>query len=293
MREIKRKAMAKINLGLDVLARRPDGYHELRMLMQSISLCDELTLAVSASAGISLELLPFGEGFGWELLPTDGSNLAVQAADLLMRENGVRQGLSIRLKKRIPVAAGLAGGSADAAAVLTGVNELFQLGYSQEELMQRALRLGADVPYCLLGGTALAEGIGERLTPLPQAPKAYVVLVTPPVAVSTGFVYDHLQLQDQMRHPDLDGQVRAILQGDLFRLAGAMGNVLEQVSVPLHPVIGTIKEKMSRRGALGAQMSGSGPTVFGLFDTAEKAEKAYAGFRNETRAEHVFLAEFT
>ena len=182
MNELKLKAMAKINLGLDVLRKREDGYHDLRMVMQSIYLYDQITLTVKEEPGITVVT-------NLSYLPTNEDNLVYRAAKLLMEEFGITKGLEIELKKYIPVAAGLAGGSSDAAAVLVGVNRVFGLGLSKEDLMQRGVKIGADVPYCIMRGTALAEGIGEQLTRLPDAPDTHVLIAKPPIHDSTGFVY--------------------------------------------------------------------------------------------------------
>ncbi|MCD8347474.1 MAG: 4-(cytidine 5'-diphospho)-2-C-methyl-D-erythritol kinase [Lachnospiraceae bacterium] len=298
------RARAKINLGLDVLRKRPDGYHDLRMVMQTIDLYDEIALRATEpgvdvirggteGSGAAIRLcVQGGEG----LVPADSHNLAYRAAALLMDEFAIRRGLDIMLMKRIPVAAGLAGGSTDAAAVLRGVNQLFNIGLDERELMERGVRIGADVPYCIMGGTALAEGIGERLTRLPQAPRAYVLLAKPPIQVSTKFVYSNLRLGDEdaqsIQHPDIDAQVQAIREGDLYRMAELMGNVLETVTIPAFPVIGEIREQMMRCGAVNAMMSGSGPTVFGLFDDPEKAREAYTEFSKGELAGEVYLTEF-
>lgn len=285
MRELRLKAMAKINLGLDVLRRREDGYHDLRMIMQSIYLYDRITLREKKEPGISVRT-------NLNYLPADRDNLAYRAAELLMKEFHLEAGLDIRLKKYIPVAAGLAGGSTDAAAVLVGVNHMFQLGLSEEELMKRGVKIGADVPYCVLRGTALAEGIGDVLTPLEAAPGCWVVLAKPPVHVSTAFVYGNLRADLLTEHPDIDGQVEAIRRGDLRAMAERMGNVLETVTVPAYPVIDEIKACMKRQGALGAMMSGSGPTVFGLFEDRERAEAAYGELNRGDLANNVFLTRF-
>lgn len=285
MKELNLKAMAKINLGLDVLRRREDGYHDLRMIMQTVNLYDRITLKEKAEPGISVRT-------NLSYLPANRDNLAYRAAELLMQEAGVKAGLDIYLKKYIPVAAGLAGGSSDAAAVLVGVNRMFGLGLSKEELMRRGVRLGADVPYCVLRGTALAEGIGDKLTPLPDAPDAWVVLAKPPVHVSTAFVYGNLRADRLAVHPDIDGQIEAIRRGDLRAVADRMGNVLETVTIPACPVIDEIKACMKQQGALNALMSGSGPTVFGLFDDQEKARAAYEELDGGALAKSVFLTSF-
>ena len=273
MREIYLNAPAKINLGLDVLARRPDGYHDLRMIMQTVALYDKVNITRTVTPGIRLQT-------NVSFLPADGRNLACRAAQLLADEFGIRDGVYIDLEKHIPVAAGLAGGSTDAAAVLTGMNRLFELGLSEEELMQRAVKLGADVPYCIMQGTALAEGIGEQLTRLVSPPPCSILLVKPGVHVSTAFVYGHLHADELDCHPDIGGQIAALEAGDLEKLCALMGNVLETVTIPAHPVIARIKEAMLEAGALGSLMSGSGPTVFGLFrreeDAAAAMEKIHA-----------------
>ncbi len=285
MNELKLKAMAKINLGLDVLRRREDGYHELRMVMQSVFLYDRITLERTDSGGITVQT-------NLSYLPVGEDNLVYRAAKLLMDEYSVGDGLRIGLEKHIPVAAGLAGGSSDAAAVLVGVNRMFALGLSREELMARAVKIGADVPYCVMRGTALAEGIGERLTALPDAPDLHVVLAKPPVHVSTGFVYGNLQADALAFHPDIDAQIQAIRDGDARKMAERMGNVLETVTIPACPVIAEIKEQMMRAGALGAMMSGSGPTVFGLFDDEAKARDSYEELSRGDLARNVFLTRF-
>ncbi|MDO4320931.1 MAG: 4-(cytidine 5'-diphospho)-2-C-methyl-D-erythritol kinase [Lachnospiraceae bacterium] len=285
MNELKLKAMAKINLGLDVLRKREDGYHDLRMVMQSIYLYDQIEMAKTREPGITVTT-------NLSYLPTGEDNLVYKAAKLLADEFHIRQGVRIHLKKYIPVAAGLAGGSSDAAAVLVGMNRMFQLGLSQEELMERGVKIGADVPYCILRGTALAEGIGEVLTRLPDAPDLHVVLAKPPIHVSTAFVYGNLKADQLERHPDIDAQVQAIRGGDPYEMASLMGNVLETVTIPAYPVIEEIKECMKRCGAVNAMMSGSGPTVFGLFDDEKKAQAAYDELNGGSLAKNVFLTKF-
>lgn len=285
MRELKLKAMAKINLGLDVLRRREDGYHDLRMVMQTVCLYDRITLVRTDAPGISVRT-------NLSYLPTGQDNLVYRAAVLLADEFSLEEGLQIELQKHIPVAAGLAGGSSDAAAVLVGVNRMFELGLSAEELMERAVKIGADVPYCVMRGTALAEGIGERLTRLPDAPDLLVVLAKPPVHVSTGFVYGNLKVDALRSHPDIDAQVQAIRDGDALRMAELMGNVLETVTIPACPVIAEIKDRMMSAGAINAMMSGSGPTVFGLFDDEERARRACEELNRGDLARNVYLTRF-
>lgn len=285
MNELKLKAMAKINLGLDVLRRREDGYHELRMIMQSIYLYDQIELRRRKQPGIQVEV-------NLSYLPVGEDNLVYRAAKLLMDEFSIKEGVHIRLQKYIPVAAGLAGGSSDAAAVLVGMNRMFALKLSQEELMKRGVKIGADVPYCIMRGTALAEGIGEKLTRLPNTPEMHVLLAKPPVHVSTPFVYGNLKVNELEYHPDIDGQIQAIRDGDLYTMAEKMGNVLETVTIPAYPVIQDIKDCMMQQGAVNAMMSGSGPTVFGLFDDQQKAQKAYERMLESGLAKNVFLTRF-
>ncbi len=284
MDKIQLKALAKINLGLDVLRRREDGYHEVKMIMQTISFYDELMLKKIKKPEIQLRTnLPY--------LPTNENNLAYQAAKLLMEEYQIPGGLLIQLEKKIPVAAGMAGGSSDAAAVLWGVNQMYHLGLSRKELMERGVRLGADVPYCILRGTALAEGIGEKLKTLPPMPKCYLLIAKPGISVSTKFVYENLHVNEleAKKHPDVDAMITALRQKDLALLSARMGNILELVTIPAHPVIDKIKQEMQKAGALGAMMSGSGPTVFGIFDTQPKARKAYRALRASQLAKQLYL----
>lgn len=282
MREIKLRALAKINLGLDVVGKRVDGYHQVRMVMQTVRLYDQVKLSMKERSGITVKTNLF-------YLPVNEDNLVYKAAKLLMDEFGIHQGVMIDLKKFIPVAAGLAGGSSDAAAVLVGMNRLFQLGLSKGDLMKRGVSIGADVPYCIMRGTALAEGIGEELTPLPAMPKCRILIAKPAVHVSTKFVYTNLRADELADHPDIDGQIEALRKGDLHRLADKMGNVLETVTVPAYPVIGEIKRVMIAGGAIGAMMSGSGPTVFGLFEDERKAKHTYEKLRGGNLAKQVYL----
>ncbi len=285
MKKIRLKAMAKINLGLDVVKKREDGYHEVRMIMQTIRMYDQIQLEIEDTPGIRVKTNLY-------YLPVNEDNLVYKAARLLMEEFHVEKGLRIELKKFIPVAAGMAGGSADAAAVLVGVNRLFHLNLSRKELMERGVKIGADVPYCILRGTALAEGIGEKLTPLPAAPECHVLIAKPGVHVSTKFVYTNLDVKSLEHHPDIDGQIRAIQSGSLSDMAALCENVLETVTVPAYPVIDEIKAVMEGQGALKAMMSGSGPTVFGLFEDREKAKKAYDILYNGELAKQVYLTTF-
>jgi len=271
------KAYGKINLGLDVLRRREDGYHDVRMIMQTVGLYDHLDLTRQAAPGISVETNLY-------YLPTNENNLVYKAAQLLMEEFHIREGIHIRVRKFIPVSAGMAGGSSDAAAVLFGVNKMFSLGLSMSDLMKRGVKIGADVPYCLMRGTALSEGIGEILTPLPPIPQCRVLIAKPGVSVSTRSVYENLNvngLKPQM-HPDIDRLLDALNRQDIYSIAAGLGNILEIVSIREYPVIQTIKDKMLEHGAIGALMSGSGPTVFGLFTNLKAAELAYEELRFRT-----------
>lgn len=285
MEQMQLRAMAKINLGLDVIRRREDGYHEVKMVMQTIRLFDRLILTKTKKPGIELES-------NLRFLPLNETNLAWKAADLMMKKGGITsQGVHIYLQKRIPVSAGMAGGSADAAAVLFGMNRMFQLGYSEEELKAIGVTLGADVPYCLMRGTALAEGIGEKLKTIAPCPPCYVLIAKPAISVSTKFVYENLHADTIENHPDIDALIRGIEAGDLDAMIPHMGNVLERVSIPEYPVIGEIKEKMMQYGAKVSLMSGSGPSVFGLFDTQEKAMAAKEKMMAWGKAAMVYVTE--
>lgn len=282
MNQIELKALAKINLGLDVLGRRENGYHDVRMVMQSIYLYDEVRIEKAEPEEISvisnLSFLPTGEG-----------NIAYKAAKLLKDEFQIKDGIKITLNKHIPVAAGLAGGSSNAAAVLFGMNRMFWLGLSQKELMERGVKLGADVPYCIMRGTVLAEGIGEELSVLPAMPKCTVLIAKPPVSVSTKVVYEALDSGSIVKHPDIDGIIEGLQNRDLRQVAASMGNVLEDVTIPMHPVIEDIKNEMKVCGALNAMMSGSGPTVFGLFESRAAAREAQRRIREKSLTKQVYV----
>ena len=258
MRQLNLRAMAKVNLGLDVTGRREDGYHDLRMIMQTVRLFDSISLSVTRSEGVRMRT---NLGF----LPTDDGNLAVKAAKLLMEEFRIEEGVFIDLKKKIPVAAGLAGGSSDAAAVLVGVNRLFHL--------------------------RLAEGIGDILTPLASIPPCVILIAKPDLHVSTKFVYTHLELTDRTVHPDIDGQIRCLEAGDLRGMCSLCGNVLETVTERAYPVISDIKKRMRDHGALAAMMSGSGPSVFGIYEKQEDAQKAASALREEGYARMICVTE--
>lgn len=288
MERIQLKALGKINLGLDVLGKRENGYHDVRMIMQTVYLYDEVTLEKRQKPGITVST-------NLIYLPTDKTNIAYRAAKILLDEFGERRGVAIHLKKHIPVAAGMAGGSADAAAVLFGMNRMFGWKLSEKELMERGVTLGADVPYCIMRGTALAEGIGEKLTRLPAMPKCHLLIAKPPISVSTKLVYEKLDALAIVDHPDIDGIIEGLKDRDLIRVAGSMGNVLQNVTETEYPVITQIKEKMIKGGAINAMMSGSGPTVFGLFTNPQAAQNAYERLRYGDAAKlakQVYLTNF-
>ena len=288
--DLELKAYGKINLGLDVVRRREDGYHEVRMIMQTVRVYDAIELNRTEEEGIRLSTNLY-------YLPDNENNLGYRAAKLLMDEFGIRDGVEIKMKKFIPVAAGMAGGSSDAAAVLFGVNKMFGLGLSKQELMERGVRLGADVPYCIMRGTALSEGIGEILTPLPPMPQCRVLIAKPAISVSTKHVYESLNLPSlgAEAHPDIDAMRAAIEKKDLSGVVSQLGNVLETVTIPENPVIQTLKDKMMEMGADGSLMSGSGPTVFGLFTNQTAAQAAYEELRygsSQDLAKQVYLTSF-
>ena len=282
MDKMELKALGKINLGLDVLGRRENGYHDVRMVLQTLYLYDQITIEKTEKPGIELSTNLF-------YLPVNENNLAYRAADLLMQEFGVEEGVKITLEKHIPVAAGMAGGSSNAAAVLYGINRMFSLGLSQEELMDRGVKLGADVPYCIMRGTVLAEGIGEILTPLPAMPRCTVLVAKPPISVSTKLVYEKLDAHEIEAHPDIDGVLEGLERQDLKKIASSMGNVLERVTVEEYPVIEKIKEMMKENGALNAMMSGSGPTVFGLYSDKRMAKEAAQKIKESGIAKQVYV----
>ncbi|WP_105617563.1 4-(cytidine 5'-diphospho)-2-C-methyl-D-erythritol kinase [Vallitalea okinawensis] len=283
MYEVTLKARAKINISLDVLRRREDGYHDVKMIMQTVELYDKVYMRKTRKQGIFINV-----NLRW--LPTDDKNLCYKAAKLLMDSFQLEDGVYIDLYKKIPVAAGLAGGSSDAAAVLVGINKLFRLGLSKDQLAEFGKQIGADVPYCIMRGTALAEGIGEQLTPLKAFPDCYVVLAKPDIKVSTPWVYKNLQLQNVDKHPETDHLIEEIEKNNLKSIANQLCNVLEEVTIKEYPVINEIKRTLIEQGALGSLMSGSGPTVFGLFDDKNKAKEAVAYIKNNGIAKHVFFS---
>ncbi len=284
MDQIRLKAMAKINLGLDVVRRREDGYHEVRMIMQNVYLYDNIFMKKIGDDEIKVST-------NLHFLPTNENNLVYKAAKLLKDEFDLKSGVFIELNKHIPVAAGMAGGSSDAAAVLYGMNKLFSLHLSEQELMKRGVKIGADVPYCIMRGTALSEGIGEILTALPPMPRCPILIAKPAISVSTKYVYENLHANELQRHPDIDGIVAAIKAEDIHGVASRLENVLETVTEKEYPVITQLKDFMKAHGALNAIMSGSGPTVFGIYDQEETAQAAYRELKSAGLAKQVFLTE--
>lgn len=265
------KAPAKINLSLDVLHKRPDGYHEVKMVMTTIDLADRIELVPLASDAIKIVSHN-------RFVPDDHRNLAYQAAKLLKETFGIRKGVAISITKTIPVAAGLAGGSSDAAATLRGLNKLWQLGLTLDELAELGAKIGSDVSFCVYGGTALATGRGEKIEHIPAPPPCWVILAKPTIGVSTADVYRNLNLQ-RIIHPDVDGMVQAIKDRDYERICSLVGNALEDVTLRMHPEVAHIKEQMKRFGADAVLMSGSGPTVFGLVQYDSRLQRIYNGLR--------------
>lgn len=265
---MKIKAYAKINISLDIVGKREsDGYHLLRMIMQNIDLYDEISV-VKQAEGITLTC-------NKSYVPTDSRNLAYKAAMLFKERYDINEGVHIDIIKNIPVSAGLAGGSTDGAAVLKIMNKIFDINASDEELMEIGLQLGADIPYCIKGGTALCEGIGEELTSLKPFKDKIVVLVKPGFGVSTKEVYKAFNLEKVRLHPKTEELIEAMQRDDLYYVANNMKNLLENVTLRKHNVLIKIKEDMNRYGAVGSMMSGSGPSVFAFFDDMLKAQKCY------------------
>lgn len=278
------RARAKINLGLDICGRLPNGYHEIRTVMQAVDIYDELGFRRLAAPDIILSVSSRDDLGDLE------NNLIFRAAKLMKERFGIREGVEIHLKKSIPVAAGMAGGSTDAAVTMCAMNEMFGLGLDRQRLMEEAVPLGADIPFCILGGTALAEGIGEKLTPLSAPPRAAVLIVKPPIMVSTKWVYEQFRAGRQKTHPDIDGMVEALRQGDLKGVTDRMENVMETVTEHKYPIIADIKKMMMENGAMNAAMSGSGPSIFGIFTETAAASGAAASIRQALRERNVRAA---
>ncbi|TCK93285.1 4-diphosphocytidyl-2-C-methyl-D-erythritol kinase [Natranaerovirga hydrolytica] len=282
MNSINLKARAKINLALDIINKRPDGYHEVRMIMQTINLFDKIYIKKINKPSIIIDTnIPY--------IPKNKNNLMHKAATLLMEQYGISSGVYINLHKVIPVSAGLAGGSSDAAVTLIGLNKLFNLNLSYKELMAIGVQIGADIPYCIMRGTALAEGIGEQLTPLSPMPKCYVLIAKPDINVSTAQVYSMVDIDAFEKRPNVEAMIQGIEEQDLTKITNHMGNVLETVTIKKYPVINQIKEKMLEKGAIASMMSGSGPTVFGIFRDKKKAQKALYDFKLDNIGKNIFL----
>ncbi len=283
MEKIHLKSRAKINLSLDVLRKRDDGYYEVEMVMQQISLHDDIYMSKRDDGQIKITT-------DCKYIPTDDSNIAYKAADKLRKTAGVSGGADIHIDKKIPVSAGLAGGSSNAASVLKGFNKLWDLGLSKKELMVIGEDIGADVPFCILGGTALARGKGEKLTPIePAIRNMWIVLAKPSISISTGEIYGQLELSEITDRPNTADLVDAVEKGNIHAMLKNMGNVLEVVTGTKHPIIVDIKRKMMEYNCLGAGMSGSGPTVFGVCKNYEKAKTAYGHLSLLYR--HVYMVQ--
>ncbi|SNS79174.1 4-diphosphocytidyl-2-C-methyl-D-erythritol kinase [Anaerovirgula multivorans] len=273
MNSIQLKSRAKINLSLDVLGKRLDGYHEVKMIMQQIDLYDNITV-VERRDRETIQILT-----ECEFIPKNNGNIAYRAAELIRKQYNISCGLDIYIEKNIPVAAGLAGGSSNAAAVLTGLNQLWQLKLAQKQLMELGVSIGADIPFCIMGSAAIAEGIGEKLTAVDGLKNVWMVLAKPAISVSTAEVYSRLDLSKIENRPDTLKLLKAIKERDLYTLSKNMANVLETVTERKHPIIKDLKKKMIEYQALGSMMSGSGPTVFGIFKKYEKAKAAYENLK--------------
>lgn len=276
-----KRAYAKINLSLDVVGRLENGYHQVRMIMQTVDLCDLMHFEKTDDA---IEITCDNEE-----LSVGEDNLIYRAALLMKERFALTGGLRVRLEKRIPMAAGMAGGSSDAASTLMAMNELYELGLSEKELREIGVKLGADVPYCIMGGTALSEGIGEILTRIAPMPECVLLVAKPEINVSTKYVYEQIDSKEILDHPDVDGMQRAIENGDVSEMAGLLGNVLETVTVEKYPIVSQIKDLMTEGGAMGSLMSGSGPSVFGMFRKEEDARAAGEKIRAMGLAKQVFV----
>jgi 4-diphosphocytidyl-2-C-methyl-D-erythritol kinase len=286
MKKLALQARAKINLSLDVTGRRDNGYHDVRMIMQSIDLYDEIEISRTGSDPRQKKIVLVSETGD---LPDNEDNLIYKAARLIMEEYDINEGVGISYKKNIPIAAGMAGGSSDAAAVLKGINILFDLSLSTDALCEMGVKIGADVPYCIMGGTALSEGIGEILTPLRAMPECFILVAKPDIRVSTACVYTAFDNLKEKVHPDVDAMTVAIEEGSLNKVAELLGNSLEGVTGQEYPVISKIEELMLCNGALGAVMSGSGPTVFGLFNKKEEAAGAGSVIKESGLAKDIIV----
>lgn len=288
MDKIELKAYGKINIGLDVIRKREDGYHDLDMIMQTVGVYDDVI--ISREDGTQTYEIEVSTDA--DILPNDKGNLAFMAAKVLMEAYDIKSKVKIHINKRIPIAGGMAGGSADCAAVLRGVNKLFQLGLTDEQLQEYGVKLGADVPYCIVGGTKRAQGIGEILTDLPTPPKCYVIIAKPDAFVSTKFVYSHIRPAQIENHPDIDGIIESIKAGDLYGMCEKIANVMEDVTIPEYPIVQKVKDILKSNGAVNALMSGSGPTVFGIYDDEEKAKQSMDALSGKEFVSQLYLTKF-
>ncbi len=282
MDSIKLNARAKINITLDVLGKREDGYHDLSMIMQTINLCDNLYIKKTDTGNIEMK-----SNLSW--LPCDERNLVYRAAAAMKERYNIEEGICIELSKNIPVAAGMAGGSTDCAAALIGIRNLFAINAGDKELMAIGKELGADVPYCIMRGTALAEGIGEVLTPLPPFPDCTVLVAKPPVNVSTAAVFGAFDIKNVEKRPDNEKMIELIKAKDLEGICRNMCNVLESVTVKNYPVINEVKNTMLENDAIGSMMSGSGPTVFGFYQDYKTALKGLRAIKNRFKFREVYI----
>lgn len=282
--ELELKAYAKINLGLDVLRKRKDGYHDVKMVMQTVDLYDVLKISEFDEDEIELES-------SLQILPVNEDNIVYRACKLIKDEYDIKKGVKIYIDKHIPIAAGLAGGSADAAAALIGLNRMFDLNIPKEQLMEYGVSLGADVPFCIMRGTALSEGIGEKLTRLSPLPDCYILIAKPAVNVSTRKVYQSLRLDEISYHPNIDKLVKSLDKQDLKEITVSQGNLLETVTIPMHEEIMDLKVLIRRCGAVNPIMSGSGPTVFGIFEDEDMANEAARIVKDENFANQVFVVK--
>lgn len=281
MKEIRKIARAKINLSLDILGKRDDGYHEIKTIMQTISLYDKLRFKKMGTDKVVIETnLPF--------LPRDDRNLVVKIVKHMKQVYNISEGVFIDLYKVIPVGAGMAGGSTDGAQTIFAMNELFNLKLSFDEMLKIGGKFGADIPYCMIGGTALAEGIGEVLTKIEPVPQLHLVVTKPRVSVSTAYIFGHLNLDSGIKHPDIEGMITAIQEGNIEGIVARLGNVLEDVTIKGYSEVATIKEAVMASGALGALMTGSGSAVFGIYNTSEQAKDAAKVLKKHPLIRYVF-----
>lgn len=279
---MRKKAYAKINISLDVIGKRKDGYHLLKMIMQTIDLYDEIDITKTYDKSIKIHC-------NKQYVPCDERNLAYKAAKLFKDKYNIKDGVVIRIKKNIPVAAGLAGGSTDAATVLSIMNEMFRVGAKNSELNELALKIGADVPYCIKGGTALCEGIGEKITYLSKFENKILVVIKPNFGVPTKDVYGNLDINKIYKHVKTDELIQAIKRDDIYGVCKDMKNVLENVTLGKHKILGEIKEELRYNGAINAMMSGSGPTIFGFFEDMLTAQNAYESIKEKYGFKDIFI----